>query len=94
MFKDKLYLFTLFIIGMGILIYNRIQFDHLSNYSDILDYQLVGLMIGLLSIVFLIIRNNKRLVNITFVFLILLIISLIILGFVARSKLNNYPKLF
>lgn len=94
MIKKILFLFTLFIIGMAILIYDRIQFDHIDYYSDILDYQLAGLALGLLLILYLIFKKKQRLINMTFIFLGLLILSLIILNFVAKYEIDNYPKLF
>ena len=95
MIKKISFLFTLFTIGMGILIYDRIQFDHIDYYSDILDYQLTGLVLGLLSILYLIFNKKKQsLINLTFIFLGLLILSLIILSFVAKYEIDNYPKLF
>lgn len=95
MIKKILFLFVLFSIGISILIYNRILFDHIDYYSDILDYQLVGLSLGCISILYLIFSKKKQtLINVTFLFLGLLLLSLIILNFVAKYKIDNYPKLF
>jgi len=93
--KNFTLLITLFFIGIGLLIYERILFDIFDFYSNILDIQLIGLTMVLISMIFLIFKKEKKkLLNITLTFSILLLLSLLILYFIAKHHINNYPKLF
>jgi len=95
MIKKILFAFFLFVIGMGLLVYNRIHFDAPSDmYSDIMDFQLGGLTMGFLLILYLSFnRSKKRLINSTIIFLGILIVSVVILGIAAQYRLDAYQEL-
>tara|TARA_R110002072_G_scaffold302378_1_gene484966 strand:- start:3370 stop:3657 length:288 start_codon:yes stop_codon:yes gene_type:complete len=85
----------LILFGVAILIYNRILFDQINLYSNLIDYQLIGLVLGILIFGYSIFKQGKIKFNGVLIgFLILLDLSLIALHFIAKSEINNYPKLF
>ena len=95
MINKIFFLFLLFIVGIGVLIYDRIHFDHFEFYSDILDYHLIGLVLGIVSIIYLIFNKRKqKIIYVTYIYLGLLILSLIVLNFIAKNTISDYPKLF
>jgi len=61
MIKEIVFAFVLFLVGMALLVYNRIHFDYPSDiYSDIMDFQLGGLVMGLLLILYLRFNRSKK----------------------------------